>query len=158
MSLTSFTGLKYPTHLFWADSLRKGCTVSCTHLFHCTPFFLSVPLSAVYACISVFISTLSLSLMLAFHFQVYILQYPLMHIFFSAVPTRHPWHCQCHTRPQNLGCKLCVYLYLAFIMINSLSLSPSPFVSSDFLSSSVHTTPGKAGGGIKCSRRQCRLS
>lgn len=146
----------YP--FFWgADSLRRGCTVSCTHLFHCTPFFLSVLLSAVYTCLSVFISSLSLSLMLAFHFQSYILQYPLLHICLSAVPTHHPWHCQCHTRAQNLDCKLYVYLYLAFIMINSLSLSPSPFVSSDFLSSSVHTTPGKARGGIKCSWKQCWL-
>lgn len=57
-----------------------------------------------------------------------------------------------------LGFSLCVYLCLAFSRLTPSCLTPSPFINPVFLSSSVPTTPEKAGGGMKCLWRQCWLS
>lgn len=124
MSLISSKGFKDPIHLFWADILRKGCTVNCVLPFHCIhlPLFLPIPSSAFPFFVSIYFQSFpypSTCLQLS---DTYFVILSNAHFFFSsAVPTRHSWHCQCHMPPQYLGCNLCVYLYLAFIMINSLS-------------------------------------
>lgn len=127
MSLISSKGFKDPIHLFWADILRKGCKLCPPFPLYpfATLFFLPIP-SSVFFCFFVFFVSIyfqsfpypSTCLQLS---DTYFVILSNAHFFSSAVPTHHSWHCQCHMPPQYLGCNLCVYLYLAFIMINSLS-------------------------------------
>lgn len=67
----------------------------------------------------------------------------------SVAPTYLSWHHQCSMPSQYLGFHLCIYLCLAFRRITLLSDTLTPVINSGFLSSSVPTTPEKAGGGMK---------
>lgn len=162
MCLISSEGFKDPIHLFWVKCHeRMQCKLYLPIPRHSSLFhtFLS---ACLFICLLFFQSLYSLLVIpLACHlfstFRYTFCNTLNIHLF-PAVPIYFSWHCQCPMTTQYLGCSLRVYLYLAFIMINSPRLTPSPPINSDFLSSSVPTTPEKAGGGMKCTRRQCWLS